>query len=63
MNCGVLKLVLLFVVEDEAMFLDVADNWCLPSGTLQECDKAIEDPILCAKNNFGIRDDVISSLC
>ena len=47
MNRCILEFVFLFVIENKAVFLDIADNWCLPSGALQECNKAIEDPILC----------------
>lgn len=48
MDCGVLKLVLLFVVKDEAVLLDEADDGRLPSWTLQECDKAVENPVMFA---------------
>ena len=47
MNCCILEFVFLFVIENKAVFLDIADNWCLPSRALQESNKAIEDPILC----------------
>ena len=46
MNRCILEFVFLFVIENKAVFLDIADNWCLPSGAFQECNKAIEDPIL-----------------
>ena len=54
MDCGVLKLVLLFVVKDEAVLLDEADDGRLPSWTLQECDKAVENPVLKASKTQSI---------
>ena len=45
-NGGVLELVLLFVVEDEAVLLDVAHHGRLPARALQERDQAVEDPVL-----------------
>ena len=46
MNGGILELIFLFVVKDEAVLFDVADNWRLPSWTLQEGYQTVEYPIL-----------------
>ena len=37
-DCGVLELVLLFVVENQAMLFNVAHNRSLPSWALEECN-------------------------
>ena len=46
MNSGVLELVLFFVVEDEAVLLDVAHHGRLPARALEESDQAVEDPVV-----------------
>ena len=46
MDGGVLKFVLLLVVKNETVLLNEADHWSLPSGTFQERDQAIKDPVL-----------------
>ena len=45
-NGCIFELVLLFIVEDEAVLFDVADDRRLPPRTFQEGDEAVEDPIL-----------------
>ena len=54
MRGGVLELVFLFVVENDAVFFDKTDYWRLPAGTFQEGNQAIEDPILSAQSYFGV---------
>ena len=45
-NRGVLQLVFLFIVEYEAVLLDVADYRRFPPRALQERNQAVEDPVL-----------------
>ena len=45
-DSGVLELVLLFVIEDEAVLLDEAHDGRLPSWALQKSDETVENPIL-----------------
>ena len=55
MDGCVLEFVLLFVIEDEAVLFDEADDGRLPSWTLQECNQAVENPVLQAPQAQIIR--------
>lgn len=41
-----IEFVFLFVVENEAMFLDKAYDRCLPSRALDESDQTVKNPVL-----------------
>ena len=46
MDRGILKLVFVFSVKNNAVIFDETDDGSLPSRTLKEGNQAIEDPIL-----------------
>ena len=50
-NRGKLKFVFLFIVKNEALLLNEANDGCFPSRAFKECYQAVKNPVLENKKN------------
>jgi hypothetical protein len=46
MKDSVLKFILLFIVEDNALFLDEGNNWRFPFCRMEESENEVDHPII-----------------